>query len=181
MFVGILITMFHMLWVLRAGPYIREADDTMQFAASLAILMTLLAGLYLQVEADTLSTSDTSIIDVILLIVASFVIVSWLTAIVLAIRPLRKKLCCGKCEGSNDSVHYDHEHDQRALYGDTKIVPKQDARAASEDGDSDSLYEGLGFVDSLWEEEEEGAAIRSWGSDGPGNKSGAKKQRPLFR
>ena len=82
------------------------------------------------------------------------------------------------------SYHPHHEHHQRVLHGDTKIVPKQNARAASEDGDSDSLNEGLGFVDNLWEEEDEdedGVAIRSWGSDGPGKKGGAKKKGQQWR
>jgi hypothetical protein len=78
-FVGILLVLFHMLWTLKASPYVRDADDWMQFACSLAILLTVLCGLYLktldQPNTETLATSD-------ILLVAVFSVVPLLWIVV---------------------------------------------------------------------------------------------------
>ena len=105
-FIGILLVLFHMVWTLKASPYVRDADDWMQFSCSLAILLTVLCGLYLKTTGDGLSSDDVHTQDIMLVSVFSIVPLLWIISFILAIPPLRKRCCCNKCEGSIGGVHH---------------------------------------------------------------------------
>ena len=72
-FVGILLVLFYMVWTLKAGPYVRDADDWMQFSGSLAILLTILCGLYIKTTEDELSSDDVQTQDIMLVSMFSVV------------------------------------------------------------------------------------------------------------
>ena len=70
--IALLVVQINMLFVLKLGPFVDDADDYLSFLTSFQMLLTLLGGLLIKTDNPGDPTYDADVMGVILIVINSF-------------------------------------------------------------------------------------------------------------
>ena len=70
--IALLVVQINMLFVLKLGPFVDDADDYLSFLTSFQMLLTLLGGLLIKMDTPDDPTYDANVMGVILIVINSF-------------------------------------------------------------------------------------------------------------
>ena len=70
--IALLVVQINMLFVLKLGPFVDDADDYLSFLTSFQMLLTLLGGLLIKTDTPDDPTYDADVMGVILIVINSF-------------------------------------------------------------------------------------------------------------
>ena len=70
--IALLVVQINMLFVLKLGPFVDDADDYLSFLTSFQMLLTLLGGLLIKTDNPDDPTYDADVMGVILIVINSF-------------------------------------------------------------------------------------------------------------